>query len=141
MDAFLRYQRQLAAFISLFAALGFVALLLLVPDGRDLAWGWLGGSIAGLLVFRSRVAHIVNLSRLPREAWAKASLKNSLTTYALMATGLGLAAWVPALNAYAACGGILLERVVLVGDGWLRPQALSPDSLAQPLPPGDDTCP
>ena len=140
MAEFLKYQRQLAAVISLLAAVGFAALFLLVPADTGLAWGWLAGSIAGLLVFRCRVLHIVNLSRLPREAWAKASLKNSLTTYALMAAGLGLAAWVPALNAYAACGGILLERVVLVGDGWLRPQALSPESLAQPLAPGDDTC-
>ena len=140
MAEFLRYQRQLAAVISLLAALGFVVLLLWVPDDLSLAWGWLGGSIAGLLVFRFRVLHIVNLSRLPREAWAKASLKNSLSTYAFMGVGLGLAACVPLLNAYAACAGILLERVVLVGDGWLRPQALSPEPFAQSLPPGDETC-
>ena len=140
MAEFLRYQRQLAAVISVLAALTFVVLLLLVPDDCSLAWGWLAGSVAGLLVFRSRVMHIVSLSRLPREAWAKASLRNSLSTYALMAVGLGLAACVPALNAYAACGGILLERVVLVGDGWLRPQALSQEPIAQPLPPGDETC-
>ncbi len=124
MDEFLTYQRRLAAVILLILALGSVAMGVTLPGGRSFLPGWLVGGFVGFVIFRLRVLHILNLSRLPQEAWGKASIKNSYLSLVLMAGALILCACVPGLNAFAALGGILVERLVLIGDGLLRPSAL-----------------
>lgn len=117
--------------IAIIAAIGCGVFAIFFPEGT---LGWILGAIIGLFVFRNRVNTIVKLPQLPQEDWAKASIKASLTTYALMIAAVLIGIYVEPVNPYAVIGGILLERIVLRADGWLRPGALSDIGMEEQSP-------
>ncbi len=123
MDRFLRYQRQILCVILALSAIGFAALYAL--HSSEAAFGWALGAAAGLVVFRTRALTVARLPELPPEQWGRASLRASLTAYAWVAAPVVAAILFAPFNPYAALAGVLLERVVLRADGWLRPHALA----------------
>lgn len=130
IQQFIRYSRGLTVAIIVLGVVGAVALAFTFPE--DGAWyrGWSAGSAVGLVVFRLRLLNILRLPGLPPEAWGRATLKVSLTSLGLMAGALVVSVFVDFLNPYAVCCGMLTERAVLIGDGFLRPAALSDVSVS-----------
>jgi|GEM_PF-2254979 len=125
MSTFLRYQRNLARLIIALGGGGAAMLVIGARDKPDWLWGWIFGNLAGLAIFRLRVLNVLKLPSLPREQWARANYKSSMIAFAIMAAALLTGVLLPFLNALAVCAGVLLERAVLIGDGLLRPAALS----------------
>jgi len=125
IQQFVRYSRGLTGAIVVLGLVGAVVLGLTFPDDGTWYGGWVAGNAVGLVVFRRRLLNTLRLPDLPPEAWGAASLKVSLTSLALMAGVLVVSVFVDFLNPYAVCCGMLVERAVLIGDGFLRPAALS----------------
>ncbi|MFH0910604.1 MAG: hypothetical protein V1918_03735 [Planctomycetota bacterium] len=125
MKDFIRYQRTLFGIILLLGAGAFGGLYLGWPEEPSLAWGWALGVAVGGVIFRNRVLAVLRLPTLPEEQWVRASLRASFFSYGLIVAAVVAAIYLSAFNPYATLAGILLERLVLYADGWLRPGALS----------------
>lgn len=139
MKDFLTYQRRVLCTTAALAGVAAAILYLYWPADPSYLWGWVLGTVTGMVAFRVRVAALLRLPSLPQEEWGKAGVKTSLRIYALFA-GVGLiAAGVnhsqgAVFSLWTLVGGFLLERVVLIADGLLRPGALAPNA-----PETDDT--
>jgi hypothetical protein len=133
MNDFLRYQRTVFFVILGLTVAAVAGLALGFPDRPAYAAGWALGGVAGLVVYRLRVVTILRLPNLPENEWRKLSLKVSLFSYALLIGVVVLALALELFHPYTVLGGLVLERVLLIADGWLRPAALSEgDEAADP---------
>ncbi|MBN1257168.1 MAG: hypothetical protein JXA52_05630 [Planctomycetes bacterium] len=132
MDAFIRYQRRLFAAIILLTIAGTVAMALIFPGESRYAVGFACGGVIGLIVFRLRAASIANLQQLPPEQWQKSGLKSAIFSYGIMIGAVIAALLIEAIDPYAVFSGMILERVVLIADGILRPHALTEESGTMP---------
>ncbi len=131
MNESLRYQRILTLAILAIGLAVFVLLIFAVPSNHTLAWGWTLGLITGVGIFRYRAATVLSLFDRPQEEWAQASIKASIISYGLtIAVSSGALVLMryteyKLFHPYAVLGGILLERVVLWADGFIRPFTMS----------------
>jgi hypothetical protein len=134
MNESLKYQRVLTVVILLLGVVGFGLLFILVPDDHSIANGWGVGVLLGLGLFRYRAATVLSLFERPQEEWTSVSIKSSLISYALIIGAAGGALALKRLtdfdlfHPFAVLGGVILERVVLWADGFLRPSILQPNS-------------
>ncbi len=136
MDAFLRYQRTLFLVIAVLTAGGAAALYAALPESPSYALGFLAGGAAGLVVFRMRALQVVRLPQLPESEWSKAALRSNLISLGILG-GVAVAALaIETLDVFAALGGMVLERIVLILDGFLRPGALSESRTGPEADPG-----
>ncbi|MHC4871091.1 MAG: hypothetical protein ACYTFY_04535 [Planctomycetota bacterium] len=122
MQEFLKYQRKLILVIAALAAVGCIVLSHYYPTGIS---GWIVGSLIGIFIFHKRVRSIVILPSLPQDEWAKESIKSNMITYVIIIGAVVASIYIKQIDSYAVLAGILLERVILRADGWIRPGALS----------------
>jgi energy-converting hydrogenase Eha subunit A len=139
MNDFLKYQRTILMITVGLSVIVAVVLFLTSKDNTSIASGWILGAAAGIIVYKTRVNGIINLPNIPQDQWAKASLKSSAIIFAIIIAAMGLGALDEKkflfgkdfFNVWAVLAGLLLERIVLRLDGWLRPGALAEPELSE----------
>lgn len=129
MKQFIRYQRTIMYVVIALAAIGTAGLYLGVPDDSSIALGWALGSAVSVVVYRARVLRVVRLADIPPEQWKSHSIRSGLFTYVFTAGAVIAAGLLAQFNIVATFAGVLLERVVLIGDGFIRPAALAETDL------------
>jgi hypothetical protein len=123
MNKFLKYQQTMLLLMTFGIAAAVVALYLYFPKTPAYAAGFALGGFAGLVKFRLDVLALLKLSTAPEGS--KSHIGNSFRTYVILAATLVTAVYLKEIfHPWAAFGGLLLPRLVLIADGLLRPGLL-----------------
>ncbi|OGV65850.1 MAG: hypothetical protein A2498_09930 [Lentisphaerae bacterium RIFOXYC12_FULL_60_16] len=125
MQSIYRYQRSILLAVLVLGGAGGIGLAVLLPQDLSYCGGWLLGSAAGLVILRLRVVSILGMAQDEPRRWGRATIRSSALQFGVALAALLTAALTEKIDLYACFCGVMLERLVLIGDSLLRPAALS----------------
>ena len=129
-----KYHRTILIVILGIAAVVAAGLGFLLSHDLGYLFGWLLGCAAGVVVFRQRVVSVMGMATGTPGAWGRATIRSSLFQFGVVLAALLAAALSDRINLYTCCAGVFMERLVLVADGLLRPNALAEPEQTTSIP-------
>lgn len=126
-----RYQRSLLLIIILLSAVTVVAVYFLVPDNHNWAYGVALGSLAGIIKFIMDVQSILSIMQeaAAGNASPRKTIIHNIKTFFIMGAVLALAFYKKEyFEVWGALGGLIIPRIVLMGDAYFRPALFAPNN-------------